>query len=349
MTPSPLPADGKGADVEEIVSAAWPLEKWRDLNVLVAVSGGPDSVALLRALLSIRQSSTGILAAHFNHRLRGADSDGDEEFVRVLCQRLSVPLHVASWERDHSAIASSHHGEGLEGLARSARYQFLQRVAEESGCRHVVTGHTLDDQVETILHRVIRGTGLRGLAGIPFVRSLGPALTLVRPLLKASRADVLAYLSKLGQVFCVDDSNAAEQYTRNKLRHRLLPLLRDEFNPGVAEALARLGHLAAEFTQFVDESVAPLLELVRIGTDQESLELNCREFGSTNRFLIRETLIRAWERANWPAGQMGFSDWDRLADLALAPLDARHMFPGGILAEKQGHHLRLTRPSSPSG
>src|SRR3954468_11588552 len=183
-------------DLLSKLAAAFPPERWRDVTTLVAVSGGADSVALLCGLAALKQGQGEgrLIAAHFNHQLRGAESDEDEAFVRRLARELTVDIEVGSGD-----VRGGASGDGLEAAARSARYAFLTETARRSGARYVVTAHTADDQVETVLHRILRGTGLGGLAGIPRVRELTPGQALVRPLLSAGRADVTAYLLSLNQ------------------------------------------------------------------------------------------------------------------------------------------------------
>jgi len=177
---------------------------------------------------------------HFHHRLRAA-ADDDQRFVQALAERLG--LECIRGEAEPAALDLS---EGLEAGARAVRYQFLQEQAERIGARYVATGHTADDQVETILHHVLRGTSLAGLSGMPVARALSPAVTLVRPLLGVRRRAVTDYLRQIGQSHCVDESNSSLELTRNRLRNELLPLLMERFNPQVDEALLRLGMLAGE-------------------------------------------------------------------------------------------------------
>src|SRR5262245_33439052 len=225
------------------LAAAWPPANWQDVTVLVAVSGGADSAALLRGLVEIRSAGEGrLIAAHFNHKLRGAESDADQAFVEQLGRELGVKVVTGQREGE---------GErGREGAAeeslREARYEFLTLVSGIYGARYVATAHTADDQVETVLLNVLRGTGLAGLAGIPCVRQLAEATTLIRPLLDVTRADVLEFLAGLKQPFREDASNRNLDYTRNRIRHELLPLLAREYNPQVREALRRLAQLAGE-------------------------------------------------------------------------------------------------------
>ncbi|MEJ5277520.1 MAG: tRNA lysidine(34) synthetase TilS, partial [Thermogemmata sp.] len=214
---------------------------------VVGVSGGADSVALLRALVAAGRSVT---AAHVHHGLRGAEADADEEFVRGLCQRLGVRyegrrVEVSAW------------GRNVEAAGRRARYAFFAEVAQRTGAQWVAVAHTADDQAETILHRLIRGTGLSGLRGMAAERALalpgGGNVPLVRPLLTVRRQQVREYLRQLGQDYREDSSNRNLAYTRNRIRHEVMPLL-ESFNPRVVEALCRLGEQAAE----ADEVLARL-------------------------------------------------------------------------------------------
>ncbi|HEY3393570.1 MAG TPA: tRNA lysidine(34) synthetase TilS, partial [Lacipirellulaceae bacterium] len=151
--------------LEQHIAAAWPVAAWRDSHVVLGVSSGPDSVAMLRAMMSIKAQGGGrgrLFVAHFNHAARGADADADQAWLDALCRRLDVPLETA---RADTSIASLT-GDGWEASARAARYKFLTHTAEKFGARFVAVAHTANDQVETVLHRILRGTGLAGLAGM---------------------------------------------------------------------------------------------------------------------------------------------------------------------------------------
>ena len=175
--------------VEQRFATAWPPIGWHDMRVLLAVSGGADSVAMLHAMARLKTTGNGRLeVAHFNHHLRGQESDADEAFVAGLAAQLGLACHVGH--------ATEHLGAGdrrgsLEAAARTARYDFFRRLAEQQGARYLVTAHTADDQAETILHRIIRGTGINGLAGIHRVRVLSPAVTVMRPMLGVRHSELL--------------------------------------------------------------------------------------------------------------------------------------------------------------
>jgi len=331
--------------LEQEIAAAWPTSRWSDLTVLVAVSGGADSVALLRCLHAVRNPGPGrLIAAHFNHGLRGTDSEADERFVCELCQSLEVSCHVG---RPSSGLQSA--GEGLEAAARDARYEYLTTTAEQLGARYVATAHTADDQAETILHHVLRGTGLSGMAGMRATRMLSPAVTLVRPMLEIHRSEVLAYLAALDQPFREDDSNADLQFTRNRIRRELLPLLTRNYSPAVVESLVRLGKLAADARDVIDGLSERIVERALIECNPNWVVLDCRQLADEHRHLVRDALMNVWRRQSWPMQSMGFVEWDLLAGMAIAPENsddagpAAQTLPGAISARRVRNELVLAR------
>ena len=329
---------GAGAPFETLLADSWPPEAWGDARVVTALSGGADSVALLVALARLRRAGGGrLLAAHFNHALRGAESDADEAFVRGLCLRLDVPLDVG--RADSGALAAT--PDGLEAAARHARYRFLADVAARHGARYLVTAHTADDQAETILHHILRGTGLAGLAGMSRARLLNPSLTLLRPMLTIRRRDVEAYLAALDQSYCVDATNADPALTRSRIRHKLLPLLEREFNADVVSAILRLGRLAAESHDALEPQAERLLDAALCRGDP--VELDCGALSRAAPHLTREALVALWRRRRWPVQSMGFAEWDALAELALVGGPTR-MFPGGLRVERRGARLLIASP-----
>lgn len=330
---------------EAHLKSSWPLEAWRDVTVVVAISGGADSVALLRGLLSVRGGGAGrIVASHFNHRLRGADSDGDQQFVEELCCSLGVACEIGQAAGDFS---DSSDAAGLESRARQARYEFLTSAANRCGARYVATAHTADDQAETILHRIVRGTGIAGLSGIPSARPLTSTVTIVRPLLGIRRGEVLAYLDSLGQTYRQDHSNFDPRFTRNRIRLELLPSLARDYNPNVVEALLRLGQLAGEAQSIIDSLVDQLISRVVTFNDPQIVLIDCAPVRGQPKFLQRELVKTIWRRQSWPEQAMAFEHWDKLAGTIAS--DARidefkTSYPGDIMAEKKGGQLSLTRP-----
>lgn len=219
-------------------------------RVCAALSGGADSVSLLRALCELSgELGAEITACHLNHGLRGEESDGDEQFCRDLCERLEVPFY--SKKIAVSELAQKH--ESTEEAARRARYAFFEEALEHFGSGVLVTAHNANDNAETVLLNITRGTGLLGLCGIPPVRELGASGKLViRPLLYITRGEVEEYLGGLGQQYVTDKTNLSEDYTRNKLRRRVLPEL-ENINPSVAGVIGRMTDNLREDSVFLEE------------------------------------------------------------------------------------------------
>lgn len=198
--------------------------------ILCAVSGGADSMCLLH-LLDTMSSERGfsLRAAHFNHNLRGDESLRDEAFVRTWCRERDIPFTCGSEDVAAEAVRT---GRGIEETARSLRYAFLERTAKELGAVRIATAHTANDNAETMLLHLVRGSGLQGLTGIPPRRG-----NVVRPLLTATRAEVEEYCARHGVRYIEDSTNGDERYTRNFLRRRVMPLL-EQVNPRVTETLS---------------------------------------------------------------------------------------------------------------
>lgn len=312
---------------------------------VVSVSGGPDSVALAHAAVALQADGKvgKLIVAHFNHQLRGTESDGDEAFVEEVAQHLGHYGTVCfRCERADTARLAREGGENLESCARRLRYEWLARVAEEENAVWVATGHTADDQAETVLHRLIRGTGLQGLAGIPERRTLAPGIALLRPLLKTTRADVIAYLRSIAEPFREDSSNRDLQFTRNRIRHELLPLLAEHYNPAIVSILTRLADQARAVHELVADHAAELLRQVELPRAGDLVILDARRLSEAPSYLVREVFRIAWTRESWPQGEMSFEHWERLAALAQDQSGAVDL-PGGVSARRVGHVVQVGR------
>jgi len=291
-------------------------------GVVVAVSGGPDSVALLRALLELKPGL--LTVAHLNHQLRGDESDADEAFVRGLAAAHNLPFRMERIDvRAEAADAN------LEAAARKTRYDWLARIACQVGAGHVATGHTADDQAETVLHRLLRGTGLRGLRGIAARRPLTDGIELVRPLLTVPRRDVIAYLEAIGQPFRTDRSNEDETLTRNHIRRVLLPLLAERYNPAIARALSQLAVQAEEVFLESEQLTQQLLKETELPRAGAILVLDRVKLAAAPRHRVRDVLRDLWMREVWPLGDMTFAHWERMADVVFGEIAAVDL-PSGI-------------------
>jgi tRNA(Ile)-lysidine synthase len=268
----------------------WP----EDGGLLVAVSGGPDSSALLYVLAKLsRRREIDLVVAHFNHGLRGDRVAAREEAaVRRLASSLELPVVVGHGNAQALADAEK---LSLEDAARRERYRFLATTARRNGCTHVAVGHTVTDQAETVLAHVLRGAGLDGLAAMParapWPIAGGERLVLVRPLLRLSHEDTLTYCAANRIEALEDESNRSPRFQRNRLRHEVMPLLRD-FNPRVEEALQRLADAARLDLDYIDSVARMSLADAQGGTVSMKRAL-LREAHPAVR---RQTLRLAFER-----------------------------------------------------
>jgi len=218
-------------------------------SVLVALSGGPDSVALLHLLISLRDDlNLRLGAVHVNHRIRKREAQRDEKFCEALCEKLEIDLTIATEDIPARAKRLK---QGIEETGREFRYDFFSFLADEDDYDRIALGHHADDQVETILFRLLRGSGRTGLLGMPVRRD-----QIVRPLLEVPKTDLLEYLKSHDLDYCLDSSNANLDYRRNYLRQKLLPMIREEINPAVDRALLSLRELLADEEAYFERQAA---------------------------------------------------------------------------------------------
>ena len=222
-------------------------------RVLVGVSGGADSMCLLSVL---RALDIDVHACHLNHGLRGAEADGDEAFVKEFCEKINVPCTM---RRVYIENLAKERGLTVEEAGRAVRYDFFKEIAEKTEAAAIATAHNRDDQAETVLMRMLRGTGLTGLCGIKHVRGDG----VVRPLLDVTRAEIEAYLSENGISFRTDSTNLDTAYTRNKIRAELLPYITENYNVNIIEALAGLAENVAADVDFIEGYAQRLYKRLR--------------------------------------------------------------------------------------
>lgn len=215
-----------------------------EATLLVALSGGADSVALLRALLAVGRR---VEAAHCNFHLRGAESERDQRFAESLCERLGVRLHTAGFD---TRAEARRHGESIEMAARRLRYEWFGHLLDRRTADVVAVAHHADDNAETLLLNLVRGTGWRGLGGMGWRRG-----RVVRPMLGTTHEEAVCYLSRCGQPYVTDSSNLVPDVKRNRLRLEVMPRLR-ELNPSVVETLAATAARMAEAGQLMDSAVA---------------------------------------------------------------------------------------------
>ncbi len=247
-------------------------------RITVALSGGADSTVLLYGLLGIKEKyNLTVTAAHVNHMLRGEESDRDEQFVREMCERLNVPLCVGRFD----IPALKKQGESCEECARRVRYDFLNEVSDGK----IATAHTADDNAETVLFNLTRGTGITGACGIPVKRD-----NIIRPLILCSRKDIEAYCDKNGITFVTDSTNLTDDYTRNRIRHKIIPEMK-EINPSLCDSITRFTETLRE----ADELILSLAETV-INAAKTADGYDCNELNKSHNAVLSRAVRIICER-----------------------------------------------------
>ncbi len=386
--------------LERKILTRWPIERWSNLTVVVGCSGGADSTALLVALRRLCPATTTIVVAHFNHKLRGAESEADASFVRNLSENLQlqliegqpgvfpqkaepmalatggagtdfpsdrqstpeanaygsrgafrVPTALAA-STEPSALAAgsapndvpadgkytpeaSAYGSGKgssssirpkkgfeetttegqsvdEASLREIRYQFLERTALQLGARYVAVGHHADDQVETVLHNLFRGSGLSGLRGMSAFRGLGQDLVLVRPMIDAWREEVIDYLKSHRQSFRTDSSNASELYTRNRIRNRLLPLIHEHYGRDVRSAVASAADLLGDIFVDVDLQSKRWSSENIVHLNKQQFSIPCLTSVSPAWHIVQQSIVTEYHRRGWSLGGYNRGHWQAL-------------------------------------
>jgi tRNA(Ile)-lysidine synthase len=329
--------------VEASIRSVWPLDTWMNSTLVVGVSGGPDSVALLHALWAIASRNASLVVAHIDHGLRGTESDRDREFVRCLAHRWNLPCEVVRLA-DQTGVPS----HASEERMRKARHRHLRAIAETHRASWIVTGHHADDVVETLLHRLLRGSGPRGLSSIAPVRAITPTLSLAHPLLSANRAEILKYLTSNGLEYRTDLSNNSDSYTRNRIRHQLLPFLR-EFagSPNLDQRLWSTAHQIREAYELVETSASSWLAAANISDDRTTVDFPSAAFSEVPWCVAREGLIQIWHACAWPLQGMTARHWTRLQRFLQANDPSTHprrmQLPGSIDVTMRRARVRLTR------
>lgn len=302
---------------------------------LFAVSGGKDSMVLMALARRFRETfARPVAVAHYDHCWR-PDSEQDAIFVMEQSAWAGFPCILG---RPEQSLAEK---EKTETIARQQRYDFLIRTSREQNCRFVVTAHTADDQVETVLHHILRGTGLAGLAGIKPSRELEVNLTLVRPLLEVSRAEIDRYAEQHKIPFRDDPTNDSTDLTRNRIRCEVLPWLEQHGFDSARDSLQRLSQQASGVQASLEWVAQEVLDRAIVEQSPEACELNAEEMSFLPRHLLREVFVQLWRRQDWPRQEMGFTDWDRLAGLVNEP--TRFQVAGKIDCRQKRGRLLLER------
>ena len=298
--------------------------------LLVAVSGGPDSVCLLHILAELREKlGITLHIAHLNHKLRGAESEADARYVSELAHRLGIP--ATTEERDVKAYQARQH-ISLEEAARELRYTFLSQVAQAIRTEEAAAGHTADDHTETILMHLVRGTGIKGLQGLkPRTQwqLAGNSITIVRPLLQVSREETAEYCRQHHLAPRIDTSNLSLSPLRNRIRHQLLPLLKS-YNPQVAEALQRTARIAGDDLGFIDQQCLQLW--AEIAQKQGNVIIIDKQRLLKSPSVLRRYLLRmSIEKLVGNIKDIEMRHIDDIMSILTKPAGKRLDLPGGLI------------------
>ena len=336
--PNPPPSEGEGTfaptplsllrgkGLVKRVAAALRKHRLEGKKLLVAVSGGPDSLALLYSLYLLRgEYGLTLCGAHLNHKLRGAESEADAEFVGDTFEGLGIPftvdgVDVAAYRREHRL--------SLEDAARRVRYSFLADAAARYGADAIALGHTADDQAETVLMHIIRGSGLDGLRGMQTLdrRTIGGRrVALFRPLLNVSRAETGAYCRALCLSPRIDPSNSSPEFLRNRIRMELVPLL-EQMNPSARDALARLARNATQDSDYIRERADAVWRETARQAEDGVVRLDAVALGGEHAAIRGRVLRRAIEAAGGEVTQSHILDM--MALLGGAPGKRLHLSGG---------------------
>jgi len=307
----------------------------RGANILVGVSGGPDSVALLVAVHALASHfDVHLHAAHLNHGFRGPEAADDAVFVQDLCSRLSIPCHVGYV--DVPGLITSI-GGSPQAVAREARFKFLHALCTALDCQAVALGHHLDDQAETVMLNIVRGSGVEGLSAMRPSGTGLYGLRIIRPLLGQKRSDIERFLETRRQMYRIDSSNLKDDYSRNFLRRRVMPLLQ-ELNPKTAESISRLAHAAACDETYFSAEVAKVWPAATTGS-VEGIHISIEALRRLDVAISSRLIRRAWQQDS----SLELSYQHVMAILGLCGKQAgkRIALPGGKFALRSGCSIIL--------
>ena len=299
-------------------------------RVLVGVSGGPDSVCLLHILNRCRKDmALSLHVVHINHGIRKRESKREEKFVSHLAGRMGLPITVKSLDVPSYARRKK---LTVEEAARDMRYSALEQLAGKLNAKKIALGHTASDQVETVLMHLLRGSGPQGLSGIPPVRKLG-STAVVRPLIEVNREEILNYLKKNKLTFCLDSSNRKTEYFRNRIRLKLLPLLRKNYNENIDGALLRLSEILKEENAYWERVVERVLGKV-VSWEAEKILIDFKRFLRYNVIVQRRVLYRLF------GGIVSLSQIEAIRSLAQKSSQGKRVYLGKRFSvRKEGDFL----------
>lgn len=311
--------------------------------VLVGVSGGADSVTLVKVLNEIAPLfSMKLGIAHLNHSLRGNESDRDANFVGSLSEKLHLPCFI---EKKDVLKYKNENGLSVEEAGRQMRYAFFEDIAKREGFNKIALGHTANDNAELVLMYLLRGSGPLGISGIPPVRGgLKNDLLIIRPLIKILRSEIEEYISAKCLLHVVDQSNTDEKYLRNKIRHNLIPLLRDDYNPKIVETLNRLASIIRSENEWMDINLAADLNKLTLKEETNSILFSVSGLKRLHKAAKNRIIRMAISKIKGNLRRITLAHIELVTNQIENSSDKWRLdFPDRILIKRNGEHLVIAR------
>ncbi len=312
-------------------------------RMIVAVSGGVDSAVLLDSLMVLTETHHyNLTVAHYNHNLRGSSSDRDEEFVKNLAKKYDLQF-ISS--RGKVKQYSEKHSLSVEHSARILRYMFLERTARKQGTSIIATAHNLDDSAETFLLNLIRGSGLTGLSGIPPKRGIGRNVTVIRPLIEFKKTELLEYAKKRNLKWQEDETNVMLNYTRNRIRHELIPGLQKNFNPSIIDTINRSARLINGADKFISGHVKDILPDIVIDKQSDRFSVKISLLRTFDDFFQGEIIQAALDK-HLQIKFLSMNSIDRILKLQESSVGAVHEIQKQVVAIKERNKIIFARKNS---
>lgn len=259
----------------------------QDDTIIIGVSGGPDSMCLLDILYCLKNTlSINIAVAHINHMIR-EEADKETEYVKNYCKEKDIPCYIKKVDVINLAKEQK---LGTEEMGRKIRYDFFEEVAKKLGANKIATAHNANDNAETVLMNLMRGSGISGLKGIEIKRK-SQDVTYIRPIKECERSEIEEYCKENKLNPQIDKSNFENIYTRNKIRNELIPYLQKEFNPSIIQGLNRLSELATEEDEYFKKIIAEVYETIKIGENEEEIILDLKLFNNLDKVIKQRILL----------------------------------------------------------
>ncbi len=310
--------------------------------MLIAVSGGPDSMALLHVLAELSEVlSLSLAIAHLDHSLRGMDSEKDAKFVRDRALSLNIPFYI---EKKDVRSYKAKYRLSLEEAARRVRYDFLDNIAAKTGCTKIALGHNANDNAELVLMYMLRGSGPRGLSGIPPVRNG----KYIRPLIEITRDEIKEFLSKKGIKYVIDKSNRDMKFTRNKIRHNLIPLLKADYNPEIIRALNRFSSILREDEKWMECLVTDMYKDSVINEQPGNILIDIKKLLRHEKGALRRIIRKAIENVKGNLKRITYDHIIKITDfIGIANRCGCLHLPGRILIEVSDGILSISKKTKP--